>query len=54
MTCVSDFLNGPMGTNDPIIIKSVKLIHIHIKYVHVVFHRGKKIYKPIIFAKHIF
>ena len=54
MTCMSDFLTRPRGTYDPIIIKSVKMIHIHIKHVHVEFHRDNKLFKLIIFAEHIF
>ena len=58
MRCMFDFLNGPYvvprGTYDPIIKKSGKMIHIHIKHVQVEFHRGNKIFKPIIIAKHIF
>ena len=44
----------PRCTYDPIITKSGKMIHIRIKHVHVKFHRGNKIFKPIITAKHIF
>ena len=53
-----DFFNGPYvvprDAYDPIIIKSGKMIHIHVKHVHVEFHRGNKIFKPIRIAKHIF
>ena len=49
-----NFLNGPhvvpRGTYDPIIIKSGKVIPIHIKCVHGEFDRGNKIFKPIIIA----
>ena len=42
MTCMFDFLNGqyvkPRGTYDLIIIKSDKMINIHIRSVHVKFH----------------
>ena len=41
-------------TYDQIIIKSGNLIHIRIKHIHVEFHRGYKILKPIIIAKHSF
>ena len=48
MSCMFDFRNGPYviprGTYDPIIIKSYKMIHIHIKYVHAEFHGGNKIF----------
>ena len=37
-----DLLNDK-GTYDPIIIKSVEMVHIHIKHVHVEFHRGNKL-----------
>ena len=40
------------ATYDPIIIKSGKMIHIHMK--HVQFQRGNEIFKPIIIAKPIF
>ena len=40
-------------TYDPIIIKSDKMIHIHMTHVHVKFQRGNTIFKPIIIAKHI-
>ena len=50
MRCMFDCLNGPYvvsrGTYDPIIIKSCKLFHIHMKYVH------NKIFKSIIIAKY--
>ena len=36
------------------VIKSGKLIHIRIKHVHVEFHQGNQIFKPIIIPKHIF
>ena len=53
-----DFFNGsyvvPKGTYAPIIIKSDKIIHIHIKHVHVEFQRGNESLKPIICGKHIF
>ena len=58
MRCLFDFLNGlyvvPSGTYHPIIIISCKMIHIHFKHGHVEFHRGNKIFKPIIITKHIF
>ena len=57
MKCMFDFLNGPYlaprCTCNPIIIKSGNMIHIHIKHVHVEFHRRNKVFKPIIFYKHI-
>ena len=53
-----DFLIGPYAvpnnTYDLIIIKSAKMIHNHIKLVHVDFNWGNKIFKLIIIAKHIF
>ena len=51
---MSDFINEPRGTYNPIILKTVKMMHIHTKHVHVEFHWGNKIFKKIIFAKHIF
>ena len=45
---------APRGTYDPIIINSAKMIHNHIKNVHVEFHRGNPIFNPTIIAKHIF
>ena len=30
------------------------MIHIRLKHIDVEFHRGSKIFKPIIIAKHIF
>ena len=57
MRLTFDFLNGPhmvlRGIYDPIIIKSGKMIHIHLKHVHVEFYRGNNIFQPIIIAKHI-
>ena len=44
----------PRATYDPIIIKSDKMIHIHVKRVHVEFQRGNEIFKLIIITKHIF
>ena len=38
---------------DPIITKSGKIIHIHMKHVHVKFQRENKMFKPIIIAEHI-
>ena len=40
------------ATFDPVIIKSSKMIHIHIKSVHGEFHRDNKIFMLIIIAKH--
>ena len=35
-------------------IKSDKMIHIHIKHVHVEFQRGNNIFKLVIIVKHIY
>ena len=57
MRCMFDFLNGPYvapnGTCDSIIIKSGKMIHIHVKHVPVKLQRGNTISKRIIIAKNI-
>ena len=53
MRCMFDFLNipyvVPRAIYDSIITKSCKMIHIHVEY-----HRGNKIFKPIRIAEHIF
>ena len=55
MICLFDFLNGSYvvqnGTYDPIIIRSGKVIHDHIKHIHFEFHQGNQIFKLIIIAK---
>ena len=41
------------ATYDPTILKLGKIIHILIKRVHVKFHGGNIIFRPVIIAKHI-